>query len=160
MESPAEQEKIGRKPGKSVLDSGTGSSNPIPVLTSPALSRPPRALLDSGSIVIDYLAILDNGFVQQRLAIARALLIKPDWLFLDEATSAIDEEEEGALYRTIATTLKSTTVISIGHRASLEAYHHRVITLDRTIGRPGRLIEIGRNSILCAKGYETANEAG
>jgi len=36
---------------------------------------------------------------QQRLAIARALLIKPDWLFLDEATSATDGEEEAALYR-------------------------------------------------------------
>jgi len=42
---------------------------------------------------------------QQRLAIARALLIKPDWLFLDEATSATDEEEEAALYRTIADSL-------------------------------------------------------
>jgi putative ATP-binding cassette transporter len=97
---------------------------------------------------------------QQRLAIARALLIKPDWLFLDEATSAIDEEEEAALYRIIADALRSTTVISIGHRASLEAYHHRVITLDRAIGRPGRLIEIGQGSILCVRGYETANEAG
>ena len=53
---------------------------------------------------------------QQRLAIARALLIKPDWLFLDEATSAIDEEEEAALYRIIARCL----AINDGdqHRAS------------------------------------------
>jgi putative ATP-binding cassette transporter len=87
---------------------------------------------------------------QQRLAIARALLIKPDWLFLDEATSAIDEEEEAALYRVVADALQSTTVISIGHRASLEVYHHRVITLDQKIGRPGRLIEIDRGSILSA----------
>jgi putative ATP-binding cassette transporter len=95
---------------------------------------------------------------QQRIAIARALLNKPDWLFLDEATSAIDEEEEAALYRVVADTLQSTTVISIGHRASLEVYHHRVITLDQTIGRPGRLIETDRGSIFCAHGYETANE--
>jgi hypothetical protein len=60
----------------------------------------------------------------------------------------------------IAHALRSTTVVSIGHRASLEAYHHRVITLDRTIGRPGRLIELDRGSILCAHAYETANEAG
>ena len=97
---------------------------------------------------------------QQRLGIARALLIKPDWLFLDEATSAIDEAEEAALYRIVADALRSTTVISIGHRASLEAYHHRVITLDRTIGRPGRLIEIDRGSILSAHGYWLANGAG
>jgi vitamin B12/bleomycin/antimicrobial peptide transport system ATP-binding/permease protein len=78
---------------------------------------------------------------QQRLAIARALLIKPDWLFLDEATSATDEEEAAALYRTVADALPATTVISIGHRGSLEAYHCRVIAVDRAIGSPGRLID-------------------
>jgi putative ATP-binding cassette transporter len=78
---------------------------------------------------------------QQRLAIARALLIKPDWLFLDEATSAIDEDEEAALYRMVADTLTATTVISIGHRGSLEAYHQRVIVVDRTIGHSGRLVD-------------------
>jgi putative ATP-binding cassette transporter len=78
---------------------------------------------------------------QQRLAIARALLIKPDWLFLDEATSATDEEEEAVLYRALATALPATTVISIGHRDSLEPYHRRVIAIDRAVGRPGRLID-------------------
>jgi len=78
---------------------------------------------------------------QQRLAIARALLIKPDWLFLDEATSATDEEEEASLYRMVANALTATTVISIGHRGSLEAYHRRVIAVDRAIGCPGRLID-------------------
>jgi len=77
---------------------------------------------------------------QQRLAIARALLIKPDWLFLDEATSATDEEEEAALYRVVAKVLPATTVISIGHRASLAAYHQRLMAVDRA-GRPGRLID-------------------
>jgi len=75
---------------------------------------------------------------QQRLAIARALLIRPDWLFLDEATSATDEEEEAALYSMIAKALPATTVISIGHRNSLEAFHRRVIAVDRP---PGRLID-------------------
>lgn len=78
---------------------------------------------------------------QQRLAIARALLFKPDWLFLDEATSATDEEEEEALYRMVAETLPATTVVSIGHRASLETFHHRVIAVDRAIGRTGRLVD-------------------
>jgi putative ATP-binding cassette transporter len=81
---------------------------------------------------------------QQRLAIARALLIKPDWLFLDEATSATDEDEEAALYRAVVKALPSTTVISIGHRGSLEAYHQRVIAVDRTIGHSGRLIDRAR----------------
>ena len=78
---------------------------------------------------------------QQRLAIARALLIRPDWLFLDEATSATDEEEEAILYGALAHALPATTVISIGHRDSLEPYHRRVIAIDRAVGRPGRIID-------------------
>ena len=41
----------------------------------------------------------------------------------------------------IANALPATTVISIGHRNSLEAYHRRVIAVDRAIGRAGRLID-------------------
>ncbi len=78
---------------------------------------------------------------QQKLAIARVLLIKPDWLFLDEATSATDEEEEAALYRVVTEALPAMTVISIGHRISLETYHRRVIAFDQGTGRPGRLID-------------------
>ena len=74
---------------------------------------------------------------QQRVAIARALLNKPDWLFLDEATSALEEDHEGALYRMLADALGRTTMISIGHRRSLEAYHQRVITVEKESGHPG-----------------------
>jgi putative ATP-binding cassette transporter len=78
---------------------------------------------------------------QQRLAIARALLTKPDWLFLDEATSAIDEDQEEALYHTITAALPQATIVSIGHRRSLEAYHRRHLRLERQPGSPGRLVE-------------------
>jgi vitamin B12/bleomycin/antimicrobial peptide transport system ATP-binding/permease protein len=91
---------------------------------------------------------------QQRLAIARALLIKPDWLVLDEVTSATDEEEEAALYGTLASSLASTTIISIGHRRSLKAYHARIIAVDRTIGRPGRLIHDARSPGKCDGGSD------
>jgi putative ATP-binding cassette transporter len=63
------------------------------------------------------------------LAVARALIAAPDWLFLDEATSALDEASEGALYKSIAAKLPKTTVVSIGHRSTLAAFHQRRIAL-------------------------------
>lgn len=68
---------------------------------------------------------------QQRLAFARALLYQPRWLFLDESTSALDEETEGALYRTLGEKLPGTTLVSVGHRSTLLRYHQRVLALDK-----------------------------
>ncbi len=82
----------------------------------------------------DFLGALDrednwqqrlSGGEQQRLAIARAILAKPDWLFLDEATSAMDEAMEAEIYHMLAAKLPRTTIVSIGHRASLAAFHKR-----------------------------------
>ena len=66
---------------------------------------------------------------QQRLAIARALLHAPDYLLLDEATASLDEPAEATLYRLLQERLKSTTIISIGHRSTLGAFHRRRIEL-------------------------------
>lgn len=66
-----------------------------------------------------------SGGEQQRLAFARALLNRPDWLFLDEATAALPEDAQAALYRLLKDRLPGTTVISIGHRASLGEFHGR-----------------------------------
>jgi putative ATP-binding cassette transporter len=67
---------------------------------------------------------------QQRLAISRALLQEPDFLFLDEATASLDEPSEAALYRMLRERLKGTTIISIGHRSTLEAFHSRKLALQ------------------------------
>ena len=66
-----------------------------------------------------------SGGEQQRLAFARALLVKPDWLFLDEATASLPEDAQEALYRLLKEKLPRTTLVSIGHRASLAAHHAR-----------------------------------
>jgi vitamin B12/bleomycin/antimicrobial peptide transport system ATP-binding/permease protein len=72
--------------------------------------------------------VLSQG-EQQRLSLARALLSKPDILLLDEATSAIDEVGEATLYRLIAERLPNTTLISIGHRSTLQAFHKKKLEL-------------------------------
>jgi len=64
-----------------------------------------------------------SGGEQQRLAFARALLNRPDWLFLDEATASLPEEDQASLYRLLRERLPNTTVVSIGHRESLAQYH-------------------------------------
>ena len=66
---------------------------------------------------------------QQRLAVARALLQAPDYLFLDEATASLDEAAEAMLYRLLEERLKGTTIISIGHRSTLRAFHTRRVEL-------------------------------
>jgi len=73
-----------------------------------------------------------SGGEQQRLAFARALLNKPDWLFLDEATASLPEDAQAALYRLLKERLPATTVISIGHRASLAEFHPRRLAWQGT----------------------------
>jgi putative ATP-binding cassette transporter len=68
---------------------------------------------------------------QQRLGIARALLHAPQYLFLDEATASLDEPSEKALYRLIGEKLPDTTIVSIGHRSTLDAFHQRNVALRR-----------------------------
>jgi putative ATP-binding cassette transporter len=77
---------------------------------------------------------------QQRLGIARAILQAPDYLFLDEATASLDEAAEAALYRLLNARLKGATIVSIGHRSTLSAFHRRGLVLERD-GEISRLRE-------------------
>ena len=83
-----------------------------------------------------------SGGEQQRLAVARALLAAPDWLFLDEATASLDEESEAELYRAIAKTLPKTTLVSIGHRSTLNAFHKRRIAFEPHEGAPATVATV------------------
>jgi putative ATP-binding cassette transporter len=78
---------------------------------------------------------------KQRIAFARALVQKPEWLFLDEATSAVDEATEERLYRLVRERLPGTTVFSVGHRATLRSFHSRQLTVKRTGSGPATVVE-------------------
>jgi vitamin B12/bleomycin/antimicrobial peptide transport system ATP-binding/permease protein len=75
-----------------------------------------------------------SGGEQQRIALARALLTRPDWLFLDESTSALDEKLEAELYGILASRLPKTTIVSIGHRSTLGAFHTRRLDMTEAEG--------------------------
>jgi len=75
-----------------------------------------------------------SGGEQQRLAFARLLLHKPEWVFMDEATSALDEEGQASLMGLFTDELKGTTVVSIAHRAGMDAFHDRTLTLVDAVG--------------------------
>jgi vitamin B12/bleomycin/antimicrobial peptide transport system ATP-binding/permease protein len=75
-----------------------------------------------------------SGGEKQRLAFARILLHRPDIVVLDEATSALDPESQDKLMELLTTELDATTIVSVGHRPELEAFHSRKIVLERRRG--------------------------
>lgn len=79
--------------------------------------------------VDDWSRILSLG-EQQRLAFARVLLARPDWLFLDESTSALDEDMEKDLYDLLRKELPEVGIVSVGHRSSLFDLHDSELHID------------------------------
>jgi putative ATP-binding cassette transporter len=71
-----------------------------------------------------------SGGEQQLLAFARALLYKPDWLFLDEATASLPDKDQDRLYALLKERLPDTTLVSIGHREALAAHHDKRLGFD------------------------------
>ncbi len=106
-----------------------------------------QALTDAGlPQLVDHLDRDENwpmrlsGGEQQRVAMARALLAKPDWIFLDEATASLDPGAENELYRVLRQRLPNATLVSIAHRASVAAFHEQQLVLRREEGKPGELV--------------------
>ena len=89
---------------------------------------------------------------QQRIAFARALVQKPDWLFLDEATSAVDEATEARLYRLVRERLAGTTVFSVGHRATLRAFHSRQLLVRANGSGPSSIVEVPAAPVSARRG--------
>ena len=139
MPAPSEMMFIPQKPYIPMGTSAEAASYPLetadkeilsPLLVKCGLSH----LMEKPDTEADWSHILSLG-EQQKLAFVRVFLRKPKWVFLDEATSAMDEETEEKMYR-LLTALPGTTVISIGHRSTLDKWHDRVlrITNGKLIG--------------------------
>jgi putative ATP-binding cassette transporter len=71
-----------------------------------------------------------SGGEQQRLTVARALLLRPEWLFLDEATSGLDLDAEARIYTLLRERLPGTTLVSIAHRHEVMQFHTSVIRIE------------------------------
>lgn len=133
MPAPSEMMFIPQKPYIPMGTSAEAASYPLetadeeilsPLLVECGLSH----LMEKTDTEADWSHILSLG-EQQKLAFVRVFLRKPKWVFLDEATSAMDEETEEKMYR-LLTALPGTTVISISHRSTLDKWHDRVLRIE------------------------------
>lgn len=133
MPAPSEMMFIPQKPYIPMGTSAEAASYPLETADKEILSLllvecGLSHLMEKPDTEADWSHILSLG-EQQKLAFVRVFLRKPKWVFLDEATSAMDEETEEKMYR-LLTALPGTTVISIGHRSTLDKWHDRVLRIE------------------------------
>ncbi|CAF0843518.1 unnamed protein product [Didymodactylos carnosus] len=80
--------------------------------------------------VSDWSRVLSLG-EQQKMSFIRILLQKPMWIFLDEATSSLDEISETLLYSTLINEIPNSTIISVGHRSNLRKFHQKELAFSK-----------------------------
>lgn len=87
---------------------------------------------------IDWGKVLSLG-EQQRVAFARVLVNQPDIIYLDEASSALDEAMEAHMYHVLSERLPQSAIISVGHRSTLDVWHNQQIIINRNRGLNGSI---------------------
>ncbi|SDE10136.1 ABC transporter ATP-binding protein/permease [Sporomusa acidovorans] len=90
-----------------------------------------NGLLSQLDMEADWSKTLSLGELQ-RLALVRAFIHQPKWLFLDEITACIDADTEAQIYQVLREKLPHSSLISIGHRDSLKVHHRRILELNGT----------------------------
>jgi putative ATP-binding cassette transporter len=116
-----------------------------------------------------------SGGEKQRLAFARVLIHRPHTIVMDEATAALDSLSQERLMRLVLERLPEATIVSVGHRAELEAFHTRKLVLEyhpegarlvgdesllRTFGRSARILSRLRSREKSPKAANAARGAG
>ena len=85
-------------------------------------------IIGSSFVECDWNKVLSGG-QKQKIAFIRAMLQKPDYLFLDESTSSMDEDSEQLSYKMLLKKLPKTTIISVGHRKTINKFHNHMLVL-------------------------------
>jgi vitamin B12/bleomycin/antimicrobial peptide transport system ATP-binding/permease protein len=122
----------------------------------------------------DWKHVLSGG-EKQRLAFARVLIQGPEIIVMDEATAALDSLSQEHLMRLLLERLPEATIVSVGHRAELEAFHTRKLVLEyhpegarlvgdeplkRTFGRSARFLSRLRTQERAPKSPKAARGSG
>jgi len=140
------------------------------VLLYPHATRPPsdehliailqRCGLSDMACRLDEVAPWDrelSGGERQRIAFARLLIQIPDIIIMDEATSALDEESQTSLLALFDDELRHATLISVGHRVSLDAFHDRKLIMTKAVGGATlRSVPLPRDLVKKAREAETS----